>query len=144
MRCASLLETVRGELCKALPALRRTGVFARRAGALQLSLGRPKLYRRRWHENRRADCEIATRVGAVRSRFARPLALRCGSSALAVWNELASCLSRRRLTARPTIGCLLAGRSPAEQIELAKLRQMRLPNENGYLYKFGWLRGSRE
>ena len=44
-------------------ALSRTAVFAGGAGALALSRGRPKLYRRRWHENRRADCEIAARAG---------------------------------------------------------------------------------
>src|SRR5215510_6577984 len=67
MCCASLLETVR-ELCRALLALSRTGVFARGAGVLLLSLGRAKLYRRRLHENRRADCEIAARAGVSRLR----------------------------------------------------------------------------
>src|SRR5262249_50159622 len=67
MCCASLLETVR-ELCRALLALSRTGVFARGAGALVLSLGRAKLYRSRLNENRRADCEIAARAGVSRLR----------------------------------------------------------------------------
>src|SRR5215472_365797 len=67
MCCASLLETVRensARLCRHLAGWR----FRPRAGALLLSPGRPKLYGRRWHENRRADCEIAARAGVFRLR----------------------------------------------------------------------------
>jgi hypothetical protein len=74
MCCASLLETVR-ENSEALLALSRTGVFARGAGALLLSLERPKLYRRRSHENRRADCEIAARAAVFRLRPECPSAI---------------------------------------------------------------------
>jgi hypothetical protein len=67
MCCASLLETVReksARLCGHLADWR----FRARAGALLLSPGPPKLYRKRWHENRRADCEIAARAGVFRLR----------------------------------------------------------------------------
>src|SRR5260370_28441546 len=67
MCCALLLETVRensARLCRRLADWR----FRPRAGALLLSPGRPKLYRRRSHENRRADREIAARAGVSRLR----------------------------------------------------------------------------